>query len=326
MPSGIRRRAPAAPADGRAQSPVAGAPHTPVLLQAALEWLLPAERIVDGTVGAGGHSQALLAGGAGAVLGLDLDRDALELARERLARWRGRATLRHGSYDDMRAAAWSLGWQCVDGVLLDLGVSSMQLERAERGFSLRRDGPLDMRLDQRGGMPDAAGLVNGCSEGELADLFRRYGEERHSRRLARMIVRERPFGGTLELARAIERAAPQPWPGRIHPATRVFQALRIAVNDELETLRRALPEALSLLRPGGRLVVISFHSLEDRIVKRWLQEEERDCECPPRLPVCACERRARLRRPLRRPVMADAAERARNPRSRSAKLRVAERL
>lgn len=326
MPSGIQQRAPHAPADGREQSPCASAPHTPVLVDAALEWLLPAQRIVDGTVGAGGHSQALLAGGAGAVLGLDLDRDALELARERLAPWRERATLQHGSYEDMVAAARSLDWQCVDGVLLDLGVSSMQLERAERGFSLRRDGPLDMRMDPRSGLPDAAQLVNGGSESELADIFRRYGEERHSRRLARMILRQRPFSGTLELARAIERATPRPWPGRIHPATRVFQALRIAVNDELETLRRALPQALSLLRPGGRLVVISFHSLEDRIVKRWLQEEERDCECPPRLPVCACERRARLRRPLRRPVMADETGRARNPRSRSAKLRVAEKL
>ena len=315
-----------APAPRQAPSPAAPTWHTPVLVDAVLEWLLPAERIVDGTVGAGGHSQALLAGGAGSVLGLDLDADALALARERLAPWGKRVTLQQCSYEHLRAAASSPGWRQVDGILLDLGVSSMQLERAERGFSLRRDGPLDMRFDPGSGMPGAARLVNEGSEGELADLFRRFGEERHSRRLARMIVRERPFGGTLELARAIERSAPRPWRGRVHPATRVFQALRIAVNDELETLRRALPEALSLLRPGGRLVVISFHSLEDRIVKRWLQEEERDCECPPRLPVCACERRARLRRPLRRPVVADEAGRARNPRSRSAKLRVAEKL
>ena len=300
--------------------------HTPVLAEAVLAWLLPARRIVDGTVGAGGHSEALLAGGAERVLGLDVDAEALQLAAERLAPWGERAALRQGSYCGMRRAAQALGWNEVDGVLLDLGVSSMQLERAERGFALRRDGPLDMRFDPGSGIADAASIVNGGSEEALAGLFRRYGEERHSRRLARMIVRERPFGGTQELAQAIERARPRARRERIHPATRVFQALRIAVNEELETLQRALPEALATLRPGGRLAVISFHSLEDRIVKRWMQAEERDCVCPPRVPVCGCEQRARLRRLTRRPLVADDAEREGNPRSRSAKLRVAEKL
>ena len=300
--------------------------HTPVLLEEVLTWLLPARRLIDGTVGMGGHSQALLAGGAEQVLGLDVDPDALQLARAQLAPWGERAVLQQGSYCEMRHAARALGWCSVDGILLDLGVSSLQLDHAERGFALRRDGPLDMRFDPRAGMPDAASLVNGADEEKLTRLFRRYGEERHSRRLAHMIVRERPFTGTLDLARAIERATPHSRRERIHPATRVFQALRIEVNDELETLQRALPEALALLRPGGRLVVISFHSLEDRIVKRWLQQEERDCVCPPQLPVCACTQRASLRRMQRRPVIADAAERERNPRSRSAKLRVAEKL
>ncbi|MCY3719205.1 MAG: 16S rRNA (cytosine(1402)-N(4))-methyltransferase RsmH [Anaerolineaceae bacterium] len=315
-----------APALRQARSPHAPTWHTPVLVDAVLLWLLPAGRLIDGTVGAGGHSEALLAGGAGALLGLDLDREALALARERLSPWQGRVTLRHGSYEDMRLAANSLGWREVDGILLDLGVSSLQLDRAERGFALRHEGPLDMRFDPASGIADAESLVNDSSEEALTELFRRFGEERHSRRLARMIVRERPFSGSGELARAIARATPRPWPRRIHPATRVFQALRIAVNDELETLRRALPEALSLLRPGGRLVVISFHSLEDRIVKHWMQQEERDCVCPPQLPVCACDQRARLRRLRRRPLVADAAERGGNPRSRSAKLRVAEKL
>ena len=300
--------------------------HTPVLAEAVLAWLLPARRIVDGTVGAGGHSEALLAGGAERVLGLDVDAEALQLAAERLAPWGERAALRQGSYCGMRRAAQALGWNEVDGVLLDLGVSSMQLERAERGFALRRDGPLDMRFDPGSGIADAASIVNGGSEEALAGLFRRYGEERHSRRLARMIVRERPFAGTQELAQAIERARPRARRERIHPATRVFQALRIAVNEELETLQRALPEALATLRPGGRLAVISFHSLEDRIVKRWMQAEERDCVCPPRVPVCGCEQRARLRRLTRRPLVADENEREGNPRSRSAKLRVAEKL
>ena len=326
MPSGVRRREPVAPAASRDAPPGGNTLHTPVLLDAVLAWLLPAERIIDGTVGTGGHSQALLAGGAAALLGLDLDREALEQARRRLAPWNDRVALQHCSYEDMRAAAAGIGWHSVDGILLDLGVSSLQLDRGERGFSLRRDGPLDMRFDPAAGMPDAASLVNQGSEDSLATLFRRHGEERHSRRLARMILRERPFDSTLALAQAIEREIPWQRRRRLHPATRVFQALRIAVNDELETLKRALPGALALLRPGGRLAIISFHSLEDRIVKRWLQQEERDCVCPPQLPVCACTQRASLRRLFRRPLVAGAVERERNPRSRSAKLRVVEKL
>ena len=300
--------------------------HTPVLAEAVLAWLLPARRIVDGTVGAGGHSEALLAGGAERVLGLDVDAEALQLAAERLAPWGERAALRQGSYcgcaGQRRHWAGTRWMACC----WTWGFRPCSWSGRNGAFALRRDGPLDMRFDPGSGIADAASIVNGGSEEALAGLFRRYGEERHSRRLARMIVRERPFGGTQELAQAIERARPRARRERIHPATRVFQALRIAVNEELETLQRALPEALATLRPGGRLAVISFHSLEDRIVKRWMQAEERDCVCPPRVPVCGCEQRARLRRLTRRPLVADDAEREGNPRSRSAKLRVAEKL
>ena len=207
--------------------------HTPVLVDTVCAALLPAQRIIDGTVGAGGHSAALLAGGAGELLGLDVDAEALAVARERLAPWEGRVRLQQGSYGDICAAARSPGWEQVDGILLDLGLSSLQLDRAERGFALRLDGPLDMRFDRGASILDAAGLINGSSEDDLAMMLRRYGEERHSRRLARMMVRGRPFGGTLELARAIEAEVPRGRRRRIHPATRVFQALRIAVNDEL---------------------------------------------------------------------------------------------
>ena len=292
---------------------------------------------VDCTVGAGGHAAAVLRASApdGRLLGLDADRDALALAAARLQPFGARVVLEHSNYRYLSAVMKRLETPPADGILLDLGVSSMQLDRPDRGFSFRASGPLDMRMDASAGRP-AADLVNELPEAELADTIYQYGEERHSRRIARAIVarrRERRFRTTEDLAAVVEHAVPHPSPGRvpgraagIHPATRTFQALRIAVNDELDGLREALPQAVDALVPGGRLAIISFHSLEDRIVKQFMQAEAGRCTCPPALPVCRCGARARLRIVTKKPVVASAAEQRANPRSRSAKLRVGEKL
>ncbi len=287
-------------------------------------------RYVDGTLGGAGHSALLLDASApdGRVLGIDADAAALERARERLAPavTAGRLLLRQGNFAQMEELARDADFAPVDGILLDLGLSSDQLADAARGFSFAADAPLDMRFDTSQGQP-AADLVNTLDEAELADLLWRYGEERRSRAIARRIVAQRrraPIARTGELARLIASVMPGR-PGSIHPATRSFQALRIAVNDELGNLEAALPRAVELLRPGGRIAVISFHSLEDRIIKRYFNEEARGCVCPPELPVCVCGRSPRLRVVTRHPITASAEELARNPRSRSAKLRVAER-
>ncbi len=302
--------------------------HIPVLLDAVLAALRPrpAACLIDGTIGAGGHSAAWLeaTAPAGRVLGFDRDAVAVEAARARLAPFGERAIVVHASYAQMGEIAPPLGFAAVDAILLDLGFSSLQVEDAARGFSFRQDGPLDMRYDLRQPLT-AADLVNGLSEGELAALIARYGEDRHARRIARAIVRARPLASTAALAEVIAQAVP-PSIEKIHPATRTFQALRIAVNDELGELERALPQAVALLRSGGRLAVISFHSLEDRIVKRFMRRESQDCLCPPRQPICTCGHRATLRLITRRPIMADDEEVARNPRARSARLRIAERL
>jgi 16S rRNA (cytosine1402-N4)-methyltransferase len=307
--------------------------HIPVLRDSVLENLLPpdttVERMIDGTLGAGGHTVAMLDRGAREVLGLDLDEMALSIARANLAAYGDRAHLAHASYVDMCAQAALIGWHNVDAILLDLGVSSMQLDTPERGFAFRTDGPLDMRFDASdagGSRPTAAELVNTLDERELADLFFRYGEERDSRRLARAVVRERPFVSTSELATAIEKASPRRYEQKIHPATRIFQALRIAVNDELGVIESTLPQAIDLLKPGGRLAVISFHSLEDRVVKDAFRLASTDCICPPKIPVCACGHHASVRLVTRKPLIADETEIAQNPRSRSAKLRVVEKL
>jgi 16S rRNA (cytosine1402-N4)-methyltransferase len=307
--------------------------HIPVLRDAVLDNLLPAghtiERVIDGTLGAGGHTAALLDCGVGAVLGLDLDERALEIAGANLAAYGDRAHLAHASYADMRDQAARLGWENVDAILLDLGVSSMQLDTPERGFAFRTEGPLDMRFDPsdtRGSRPTAATLVNTLDERELADLFFRYGEERDSRRLARAVVRERPYVTTSKLASVIEKASPRRYEQKIHPATRVFQALRIAVNDELGVIESTLPQAIDLLRLGGRLAVISFHSLEDRAVKDAFRLASTDCICPPKMPICTCGHHASVRLVTRKPLIANEAEIAQNPRSRSAKLRVVEKL
>ncbi|MBZ0281984.1 MAG: 16S rRNA (cytosine(1402)-N(4))-methyltransferase RsmH [Anaerolineae bacterium] len=300
--------------------------HVPVLLNAVLDSLLPAQHLIDGTLGAGGHTRALLEAGVTEVLGLDADPMAIEIARANLSAYPNRAHIVHTSYANMTAEAHRLDWKTVDGILLDLGVSSMQLDTPGRGFAFRADGPLDMRFNPDGERPSAANIVNLWDEAELADLFYKYGEEPHGRKIARAIVAARPLSTTQALAAVVERANPRRKGDKIHPATRIFQALRIAVNDELSVVEKVLPKAIDLLRPGGRLAVISFHSLEDRIVKQTFKLESTDCICPPRTPICVCGHKARVRLVTRKPLMADDAEIAQNPRSRSAKLRVVEKL
>ena len=306
--------------------------HLPVLLSEITDAMQPhpGGRYIDATVGGGGHAQRILDLSLpdGALLALDADPAAIEAASVHLAAYGERIVYVVSYFDELGRVARELGFSNVDGVLFDLGVSSPQLDEAERGFSFGREAPLDMRMGPQAGV-SAADLVNGLEEVELARIIYEYGEERHSRRIASSIVRERKRGRittTTQLARVVAGSKPSSRNERIHPATRVFQALRIAVNDELGRLTRALPQALEALRAGGRLAVISFHSLEDRIVKEFLRAESRDCICPPGLPTCVCGHRASVRVLTRRPITASSEEVAANPRARSAKLRVAERL
>ncbi len=307
-----------------APATVVGTIHRPVLAQEVLDLLAPRPggRYIDGTAGGGGHSEALLAAG-GQVLSLDADPNAVQRVQQRLRPFGDRSLVLQSNFRHMAAVAQRTGFDPVDGILLDLGLSSDQLELEDRGFALMADGPLDMRFDPAQPL-NAADLVNTLPEGELADLIYAYGEEHLSRRIARAIVQARPLEGAAHLARVIERAVGRR--GRIHPATKTFQALRIAVNDELGALQEVLPQAAALLRPGGRLAVISFHSLEDRTVKQFMQREAQDCLCPPEMLICQCGHVAMLRLITRKPVGPSVEEIARNPRSRSAKLRVAERL
>ncbi|MCS6801117.1 MAG: 16S rRNA (cytosine(1402)-N(4))-methyltransferase RsmH [Chloroflexota bacterium] len=302
--------------------------HQPVLLQEAIDLLnvRPGGRYLDGTAGAGGHSEAILRASApdGRLLALDVDPNAVERVRARLASYGERAIVERANFAALRERAAHHGLLPLHGILLDLGVSSLQLADPAMGLSFQRDDPLDMRLDPTL-ETTAADLVNGLGERELADLLWRYGEEPASRRIARAIVRHRPIATTGQLAAVVAQAAGRPR-GRIHPATRVFQALRIAVNDELGMLERALEAAIEALAPSGRLVVISFHSLEDRLVKCRFAEEAKGCRCPPRTPQCLCRQQPRLRLLTRRPVTPSATEVAHNPRARSAKLRAVERL
>ncbi len=281
---------------------------------------------VDGTVGAGGHAYSILqqSNPDGQLLGLDLDPQALGLAAEKLAEYGDRVHLVQGSYATLLEQLKALKWACVDGILLDLGLSSMQLDTPERGFSFQSDAPLDMRFDPQG-KTTAADLVNKLDEAELARLLYEYGEERNARQVARAIVQARPLSTTTQLAKVVSRATRGGKSG-IHPATRTFQALRIAVNGELENLEEVLPQTLQALKPGGRLAVISFHSLEDRIVKQFMRRESRDCICPPRQPICTCGHKASLRELFSKPVRPQEDEIQGNPRSRSARLRAAERI
>lgn len=301
-------------------------PHTPVLLEAILAALPErTERIIDGTLGAGGHSTALLAHRTDAnLIGFDVDADALAIARPRLSVYGDRARIEHLSYQEMPRIVAAMGWDGVDFILLDLGVSSMQVDRAERGFSFAKDGPLDMRFDQNAPVMTAADYVNKCDADDLADIFFEYGEERFSRRIARAIVRNRPLHTTATLADVVAGAVPRSKQGRIHPATRVFQALRIAVNSELNRLTATLPAMIDLLRTGGRLAIISFHSLEDRAVKRHFRDASTEVKSPPGMMLE--ERSAVVRLVTRKPITATEAEIAANPRSRSAKLRIVEKL
>lgn len=303
------------------------APHVPVLLEETMDLLRPqpGRRYVDGTFGFGGHAAALLDTGA-EVLGLDLDAVALASCRD-LAADRPLLHCHHGSFRDLDAALASRGWSAVDGILLDLGVNSLQLDDPTLGFSYRANGPLDLRFDRERGRP-AAALVAELGEAELADVFWKWGEERASRRLARAVVRarvEEPVATTGRLAEIVTGALPR---GAKPMATlsRVFQALRIAVNEELAALDEALESLPGVLAPGGRFVVIAYHSLEDRLVKRFIGRERQDCLCPPEIPVCVCGHQRSLRPLTRGAVKAGPEEEARNPRSRSARLRAAERL
>jgi len=246
------------------------------------------------------------------------------LAEARLAQFGGRLHLRQGSFAEITRWASEVGWGQVEGVLLDLGLSSIQVDNPDRGFSFRTDGPLDMRFDPTQPLT-AADLVNGLSEAGLAEVLSRYGEEPRARAVARAIVAARPLSTTAELAEVVAGAAGR-GRGRIHPATRVFQALRIEVNQEMEALQACLPQAVKLLVPGGRIAVIAFHSLEDRQVKAFFRRESRDCICPPRQPTCTCGHQASLRVLTPRPIRPDEAELRVNPRARSARLRIAERL
>lgn len=303
------------------------AAHVPVMVQETLQALnvQPGGRYVDCTVGTGGHAAAILRASqpGGVLLGVDIDREALEIAAERLREFGDSVRLVEGSYTDVARICRELDFVPVHGVLFDLGLSSLQVEEARRGFSFQREGPLDMRFSPE--QPaTAAHIVNTWSEREIAELLWEYGEEPAARRIARAIVGARPLRTTADLAKAVEQAVGRRAGSRTHPATRTFQALRIAVNQELVNLATALPQAHGLLGFGSRLVVISYHSLEDRIVKQYIQRESRDCICPPGLPVCACGHVRTLRPVARGPITPRPEEVAANPRARSAKLRAAE--
>jgi 16S rRNA (cytosine1402-N4)-methyltransferase len=306
--------------------------HDPVLLRECLAWLAvrPGATLVDGTVGGGGHAEAILEASApdGRLLGMDVDDEALAQARERLRRFGERVILLRASFRELDRLRRSAGLGPVDGVLLDLGVSSHELDSPERGFAFAApEAPLDMRLDRRASLT-AAKLLARASERELARWLREYGELPGAARLARAIVRAReraPLRTAGDLSQVIRESGVGR--GRSHhPATLVFQALRIAVNDELGALEEGLGQAVEASHPGGRIVVLSYHSLEDRIVKGRFRDEERGCVCPPRLPECRCGRRPRLRVLTRKPVRPGPDEVQRNPRARSARLRAAERL
>jgi 16S rRNA (cytosine1402-N4)-methyltransferase len=310
-------------------------PHQPVLYKEIIHALQPhaGGHYVDGTLGAGGHARGIMEVSApdGQLLGLDVDPQALVLARKTLAPYEGRIHLAQASYVSLSTQLAQLHWEAVDGILLDLGASSMQFDTPERGFSFLQDAPLDMRFGPHVSQT-AADLVNESSERELADLIYQYGEERESRKIARAIVKARPLRTTRELVAVIESVSPRRG-DRVHPATRTFQALRIAVNEELTSIKEVLPQAVAALkRPeraggtGGRLAIISFHSLEDRIVKDFFREQSKDLVNPPYERIYEEERKATLKEVNRKPIVPSDDEIKSNPRARSAKLRIAEKL
>ncbi len=310
-----------------------GAPaieHTTVLLGQAVDLLAPRPGgvYVDGTLGGGGHAEEVLrrCGPDGLLIGFDQDGAAMERAGQRLAAFGSRAVLRRANFRQAAEVLVELGFPAVDGFLLDLGLSWFHVGSAERGFSFRVDGPLDMRMDSRTAVT-AADLVNTLSRQELVRILSEYGEEKKANAIAKAVERARgrgPITSTVQLAEIVSSVFPPFPPRRTHPATLTFQALRIAVNDELGALREGLESMIAMLRPGGRIAVISFHSLEDRIVKQLFAEHAKACVCPPRMPVCRCGKRADLKVLTKRPITAEEQEVSENPAARSAKLRVAE--
>ena len=304
-----------------------GAAHVPVLEGQVVGGLRPrpGARLVDATIGLGGHAAALLAAAPDTrLLGIDRDPSALASTRARLAAYGDRVVLRHGSFAALRAHLDAVGWDAADAIVVDLGVSSLQLDDPTRGFSFRAAGPLDMRMDP-GAARSAAALVNQSDERELARVLHDYGEEPRARAIARAIVRARPLDSTAALADLVARVVGRGKPGR-HPATRTFQALRIAVNEELAALDALLERGWEWLRPGGRLAILAYHSLEDRRVKTAFRRWAASCLCPPHVPRCVCGWSAKVRLVTTKALVPDADEVARNPRARSARLRIVERL
>jgi 16S rRNA (cytosine1402-N4)-methyltransferase len=304
--------------------------HIPVLLKEVIDGLAVGAggHYLDATIGGGGHSQKILKACEpdGRVLGLDRDPEAVDRVIKRFKQYGSRVTIVHASYGHLMEIASKEGFLPLDGVLYDLGFSSWQIENPDRGFSYQEDGLLDMRYDPSSMSVTAAQLVNNLSEKELAEIIWRYGEENQSRRIADAIARKRPIQSSRQLADIIAKAKVGNSKGRLHPATRTFQALRIAVNDELNILETSLPQAVQVLRIGGRIAVISFHSLEDRIVKQFFKQESRDCICPPKIPVCICNHQRSLKILTKKVIRPTASEITMNPRSRSARLRLAEKV
>ncbi len=313
--------------------------HIPVLCDKVVDFLNPKPEgiYIDGTVGLGGHSVAILeiSAPSGRVIGIDLDVEALTVAENRLHTFGERYSLINGNFAEMDVLLARHSVHAVDGILLDLGVSSLQLDAPHRGFSFNHTGPLDMRMNlgrtldsAKQATLTAMQVVNGSTMDVLVDIFRRYGEERFAKRIADRVIRARqqePITTTTQFAEIVKKAVPQKT-FKIHPATRVFQALRIHVNAELENLRSGLDVAISLLKPGGCLCVITFHSLEDRIVKRCFQTCAKTCICPPKTPICICEHKPSVEIVTKRPVLPGEDEIQQNRRARSAKLRVARKL
>jgi len=303
-------------------------PHKPVLYHEIINALAPFSGglYIDGTLGAGGHASGILHASTpdGKLLGLDLDPQALVIANQRLSPFKDRVFIRQGSYVDMASFVKEIGWFFVDGIILDLGVSSIQLDTKERGFSFLHDAPLDMRFGDQTNI-NAASLVNSLAESDLANIIWKYGEEKFSRKIARLICQNRPISTTFELANLVKKAYGNQH-SQIHPATRTFQAIRIAVNQEMQAIETVIPQAIHLLKPGGKLAIISFHSLEDRIVKSIFRTESKDCICPAEQPICTCKHIKSIKEINRKPIEASSEEISNNPRARSAKLRIAEKL
>jgi 16S rRNA (cytosine1402-N4)-methyltransferase len=306
--------------------------HQPVLLAETIKLLNPQtdEIFVDATLGLGGHTEAILSASRAKVIGIDQDLQAIEFAKERLEKFGERTQIFHSNFSEIKQVLKDSGVEKIDGVLADLGVSSLQFDSETRGFSFRFDAPLDMRMNADDDVETAAELLENLSEEEIADIIFRYGEERFSRRIARRIVWKREIGEpvktTKELAETVEKAVGRGKKDKIHPATRTFQALRIAVNGELEILEQFIRDSVDILKENGRLVLITFHSLEDRIVKQTMQKLSGKCFCPPRIPQCVCGAEKKVEILTRKPLVPEEKELQENPRARSAKLRACRKL